>query len=140
MFRRLSIWVIIILLFAGNIGISVYNHICSKDGVFTSLYFPNDSHCQEKQNKLPPCCQKKKIKKSNCCHNETKIFKLKADYSNTCSKIDLSIKSISISKDNLLAFFSVEVANTESKKFSGHDPPPLIFGREILIQNQVFRI
>jgi hypothetical protein len=28
----------------------------------------------------------------------------------------------------------------ETKQFSGTDPPPLIYGRRMLIKNQVFRI
>ena len=96
--HRLSIWFIVVLVFAGNIGISVYSHICSKDGVFISLLISNDSHCQEKQKNLPPCCQKKKSKKDNCCHNETKVIKLKADYSASFSKLNVELREIAMNE------------------------------------------
>jgi hypothetical protein len=38
------------------------------------------------------------------------------------------------------SLLNFQIKALETKQFSGTDPPPLIYGRRMLIKNQVFRI
>lgn len=128
------------LLFSVNVGIPVFEHICSKEGVFNSILI-KPTHCEEKQQSLPPCCQKQESKKDNCCHDETKIIKLKTDYTSTLNKIVFEQISINEIKNAITLHVSFLINYDASRdNFSGSDPPPKLSGRKILIKNQVFRI
>jgi len=128
------------LLFLVNVGIPVFEHICSKEGVFNSIIFKS-THCEQKQFNLTSCCQKLKAKKNDCCHNETKIIKLKADYTATFNKIGFELIGIYDLKNTAIVY-EVPISNDKVaiNSFSGKDPPTLLYGRKILIKNQVFRI
>jgi hypothetical protein len=139
MFKSVILICISVLLLIGNIGIPIYTHACKEDGVFRTIFFES-KHCEEKQSQLPSCCQKEKSKKDDCCHNETKIIKLKADYSTAFSKIKVETNEIAFAQNNFTFIFSSTLFQNETKKYSGIDPPPRLSGRQILIQNQVFRI
>lgn len=138
MIRVLTCWFLIVLIFFGNIGVAIYTHVCEEEGSFTSFFIPDDSHCEKKLNELPACCQKKQ--KKDCCHNETKIFKLKSDYSTSCIKLSFDSPSLVVEKHFFELNFNPTISNEDSLSFSGIDPPPLLYGRKILIRNQVFRI
>ena len=136
--RVLTCWFLIVLIFFGNIGVAIYTHVCEEEGSFTSFFIPDDSHCEKKLNELPACCQKKQ--KKDCCHNETKIFKVKSDYSTSCIKLSFDSPSLVVEKHFFELNFNPTISNEDSLSFSGIDPPPLLYGRKILIRNQVFRI
>jgi hypothetical protein len=136
--RVLTCWFLIVLIFFGNIGVAIYTHVCEEEGSFTSFFIPDDSHCEKKLSELPACCQKKQ--KKDCCHNETKIFKVKSDYSTSCIKLSFDSPSLVVEKHFFELNFNPTISNEDSLSFSGIDPPPLLYGRKILIRNQVFRI
>jgi len=131
-------WFLAALLLLGHVGVAMYTHVCEEEGVSTSFFIPDNSHCEKELSDLPACCQKKK--KKDCCHNETKVFKLQSDYST--SFLRLNVDSPILAFDN--HFFDLKsntfVLKRQTSAFSGTDPPPLPFGREKLIRNQVFRI
>ena len=139
MLKSVILFLISVLILIGNIGIPIYTHECNEDGIFKTIFFES-KHCEEKLSQLPPCCQKEKSKSDDCCHNETKIIKLKADYSDAFSKIEVVHNEITLAQNYNPFSFSFTLIKNEPKKFFGIDPPPQLFGRQILIQNQVFRI
>ena len=138
MIRLFTSWFLTIILFLGNIGVAIYTHVCEEEGSFTSLFIPDNSHCEKKFSKLPACCQKKK--KKDCCHNEAKVFKLQSVYSTSFLKLTFDSTYLVVEK----SFFELNLNSILlSKKylaFSGMDPPPLLNGRKIRIRNQVFQI
>lgn len=140
MLKSVLLTLLATLLFTVNVGIPVFEHICSKDGVFNSIIFKSN-HCEQKQINLPSCCQKLKAKKNDCCHNETKIIKLKIEYTSSLNKIVFEQIAINEVK-NAIALHLGSLINYDTLRdnFSGSDPPPKLSGRKILIKNQVFRI
>jgi hypothetical protein len=136
--RILTCWFLTLILFFGNIGVSFYTHVCEEEGSFTSIFVPDNSHCEKKLSELPACCKKKQ--KKDCCHNETKVFKVQSDYSTSFLKLSFDSPSLVDEKHFFELDFNPTFGNEESLAFSGTDPPPLLTGRKILIRNQVFRI
>jgi hypothetical protein len=116
----------------------MYTHVCEEEGSFTSLFVPDNSHCEKKLSELPACCQKKQ--KKDCCRNETKVFKVQSDYSTSLIKLSFDSPFIGVEKHFFELNFNPTFTYEETLAFSGTDPPPLLYGRKILIRNQVFRI
>ena len=121
----------------GNIGVNVFKHICKEDGVLVS-YFVNasDSHCEDHDKDLPPCCEKEK-KDKDCCNDEVEYFKIKLDFSN--SNDDYTGVN-SIDSPALSQIFDVEFTTLEEYYSSRYVNPPPISGREILLNKQVWII
>ena len=138
MIRILTCWFLTVILFFGNVGVALYTHVCEEEGTFTTFFGPDNSHCEKKFSELPECCQKKQ--KKDCCHNETKIFKVKSDYSTSCLKLIFDSPLLAVEKKKIEFNFNPTISNEESLSFSGTDPPPMLYGRKILIRNQVFQI
>jgi hypothetical protein len=136
--RILTCWFLTVILFFGNVGIALYTHVCEEEGSFTSLFIPDNSHCEKELSELPACCQKKQ--KQDCCHNETKVFKVQSDYSTSCLKLIFHTPYLVAEEHFFELNFNPTFINEKSLAFSGTDPPPLLYGRKILIRNQVFRI
>lgn len=85
---RISIIVFVLFVFLGNIGIRVFTHSCSEDGIFRSYFIEKQSHCSDEkvEKSLPPCCQKA-LKtdcgvtlKADCCSDEVDVFAITFDY------------------------------------------------------------
>jgi len=136
--RILTCWFLTFILFFGNIGVALYTHVCEEEGSYTSFFVPDNSHCEKKLSELLACCQKKE--KKDCCHNETKVFKVQSDYSISLLKFSFAPPFLAVEKLFFELNFNPTFNNEENVAFSGSDPPPLLYGRKILIRNQVFRI
>ncbi len=138
MIRFITCWFLTLILFFGNIGVALYTHVCEEEGSFTSFFVPDNSHCENKLSELPACCQKNQ--KKDCCHNETKVFKLRSEYSSSFLEFNYDLPFLAVEKHFFVVNFNPIISNEESLAFSGADPPPLLYGRKILIRNQVFQI
>ncbi len=138
MIRIFTCWFLTVILFFGNVGVALYTHVCEEEGSITTFFVPDNSHCEKKLSELPACCQKKQ--KKDCCHNETKVFKLKSDYSTSFLKLSFASSFLAVEKHFFELNFIPTISKEKSLAFSGTDPPPLLYGRKILIRNQVFRI
>jgi hypothetical protein len=136
--RILTCWFLTVILFFGNVGVALYTHVCEEEGTFTTFFVPDNSHCEKKFSELPECCQKKQ--KKDCCHNETKIFKLQSNYLTSFLKFSFDSQLLAVEKHFFEINFNPTFNNEKTLAFSGTDPPPLLYGRKILIRNQVFRI
>ena len=138
MIRIFTCWFLTVILFFGNVGVALYTHVCEEEGSFTTFFVPDNSHCEKKLSELPACCQKKQ--KKDCCHNETKVFKVQSDYSTSLIKLSFDSPFIRVEKHFFELNFNPTFTCEETLAFSGKDPPPLLYGRKILIRNQVFQI
>jgi hypothetical protein len=126
------------LLFLGNIGIPVFTHACEEDGVFTSFFIKQQNHCQEEQSELPPCCQKEK--KKNCCHDEKTVLQLDEKYVVT-QALSIPDFHFSFTANKSISFDQSILHSAVVSIQTWDDPPPLRkYGKELLIQNCVFRI
>lgn len=142
MIRVVGLWFLMTLLLASNVGIPVYKHVCSEDGVFTSFFVPNETHCgaDSQQHKKETTCCEEETKEKGCCHNETKIYKLQEEYAFSSLKFDFEPFDFIVPQ--AFSFFDnhSNVAIAEKCLTSFANPPPLVFGKQLLIHHQVFRI
>lgn len=132
-----------VLLFFGNVGISIFTHSCREEGLSKSIFLASndynsnlssDACCEEEED---ACCDAEEDK-NTCCSDETQIVKLDEKYiqNHRISKILISefdIPTIFYHSKNVLS----EEIHLSINNWK--DPPPKS-RKTILIQNQVFRI
>lgn len=129
------------LLFVGNIGVNVFKHVCSEEGVSVSYLVNRGSeHCANHaiQQELPPCCHsEEKKKKDDCCSDEVLYFKIHIDAEqHVLPHFDFDAQAVvpdEIEWCDALKYVEQEVA------LSYITPPPPD-GREILLFKQVWII
>jgi hypothetical protein len=132
-----------VLLFFGNVGISIFTHSCREEGLSKSIFLASndcnsnlssDACCEEEED---ACCEAEEDK-NTCCSDETQIVKLDEKYIQNHGITKILISEFDIptifyhSKNVLLAEIHLCINNWK-------DPPPKS-RKTILIQNQVFRI
>lgn len=87
--KQLIILLLTAFILGGSVGVNVFKHICSKDGVSVTYLFNTNSHCEEEEqlachaeaSEVPACCQpEKKKEKDDCCSDEVNHYQLKIDY------------------------------------------------------------
>ncbi len=116
---------------------NVFTHSCKEDGVMKSYIVKLDDHCDDHEKELPPCCVKEQEKKKDCCSDEVTTFQVKFDFFNNY-QAQIPTLPIWVQKPQ---FVFVDVSAIQAHKaINIVRPPPKLKGKEILIQNQVFRI
>jgi len=137
--KRFILFATILLLFVGNVGIRVFSHACSKEGVFTSYIFENHTACPSETKKVPPCCQKEDPKNDGCCSDYSSIYKIDIDYSKTDDfKTEFSFNA---PINTSFVFENTVNVNYEATQIACLIPPPRKpSGKLILIKKQVFQI
>ena len=134
-----------VLLFFGNVGISIFTHSCREEGLSKSIFLAsNDCNtnlssdaCCEEEEYENTCCEVKEDKDA-CCSDEVQVIKLDEKYIQNHGITKILISEFDIptifyhSKNVLLAEIHLCINNWK-------DPPPKS-RKTILIQNQVFRI
>lgn len=134
-----------VLLFFGNVGISIFTHSCREEGLSKSIFLAsNDCNtnlssdaCCEEEEYEDTCCEVKEDKDA-CCSDEVQVIKLDEKYIQNHGITKILISEFDIptifyhSKNVLLAEIHLSINNWK-------DPPPKS-RKTILIQNQVFRI
>ena len=134
-----------VLLFFGNVGISIFTHSCREEGLSKSIFLAsNDCNtnlssdaCCEEEEYEDTCCEVKEDKDA-CCSDEVQVIKLDEKYIQNHGITKILISEFDIptifyhSKNVLPAEIHLSINNWK-------DPPPKS-RKTILIQNQVFRI
>lgn len=129
------LFVLFILL--GSTGISVFTHSCETDGDFTSYIIKLDDHCEDHEVELPPCCHKDKEKK-DCCSDEEVIYKVDFQF---FQDFNVDVPFFVVPDDVKFDVQDLTPLTAVNKSEAVTRPPPDgKSGREILINNQVFRI
>jgi len=133
-----------VLLFFGNVGISIFTHSCREEGLSKSIFLASndcntnlssDACCEEEYE--DSCCEVKEDKDA-CCSDEVQVIKLDEKYIQNYGQNKILISEFDIptifyhSKNVLLAEIHLCINNWK-------DPPPKS-RKTILIQSQVFRI
>lgn len=132
-----------VLLFFGNVGISIFTHSCREEGLSKSFFLASndcntnlssDACCEEEED---ACCEEEEDK-NTCCSDETQIVKLDEKYiqNHGISKILISEFDIPTIFNRSTPFLLGEIHLSIN---NWKDPPPKS-RKTILIQNQVFRI
>ena len=139
MLKKFILFATIFLLFVGNIGVRVFSHSCSKEGVFTSYIFENHDACPSETKKVPPCCQKEDPKNDGCCSDYSTIYKIDIDYDKTDDfKTGFSVIA---TINNSFVFDNTRSLFHEATPIACFIPPPWKpSGKLLLIKKQVFQI
>jgi hypothetical protein len=136
---RISIIAFVLFAFVGNIGIRVFTHSCSEDGIFRSYFIENQSHCKDDkvEKLLPPCCQKNQKTdcgenlKEDCCTDEVDVFKITFDYF-SWEKIAPQIAQCQ--NDQFFFASNCEILANPGHQTIFYDPPPKPAGKKLLQQ------
>jgi hypothetical protein len=116
----------------------VYKHSCEEDGVFTSFFVNLTDHCTE--NQKVSCCSVEE-ENDGCCDDEETIIQTQQDLLTNDYQVSWHLFEIPvILKSSFSDFDFVSIRITRCTTNLGNDPPPILSGRSICIQNQVFRI
>ena len=139
MLKRFILFATILLLFVGNIGIRVFSHSCTKEGVFTSYVFENHDACPSETKEIPPCCKKEDPKNDGCCSDYSSIYKIDIDYDKTDDfKTGFSVNA---TINNSFVFDNTRILFHEATPIACFIPPPWKpSGKLLLIKKQVFQI
>ena len=139
MLKNLFITFLLSIVFIGTVGVRVFTHSCKEDGVFKTYFVQVNNHCEDKKVELPPCCQKEKEKKKDCCHDETEVFMLKVDYLSFWGGFSFDLITIP-EAEKFFFFEQIVPADQEILQASNSDPPPKLNGRQILLKKRVLLI
>lgn len=138
--RNILFLALTVFTFVGSIGVGVFSHFCSKDGLEQSYFVRQSHHCDEKEAVSPVCCQRhepKEVLKNNCCSDQMQFVQLNLDYFQQTVAIAFHtfaspspVYGLMISATNSVSISKSNLAN----------PPPKKNGREIVIHYQEFLI
>jgi hypothetical protein len=142
MVKVLTIFFLITLQLALQIGVPIHKHFCDMDGAFASVLVKVDHQCAEPHTDLPPCCQKEQTK-DNCCSDEVEVVKTNLDQLNS-DQPNFSFEPFEFSvflNPSFDRFFSRHRSHTPPSKFPQKRPPPLWrAGRYIQTFHQTWQI
>lgn len=135
MWKRISAFLLALLILVVSVGVPIFTHICEEDGSsYAIVYNWNNDHCEVKKD-VPACCLEDE---KNCCSQETNIIKLKEDFNQFRSLSFHSFPTTShcfqIFKPMFAFFISKEV------QVFNLGPPPLLSGNSLRTLLQVWRI
>jgi hypothetical protein len=120
--KQLLLIPFILLLFTGSVGIDVFKHICSKEGVSVAFVFNTVDHCEEESKDIPSCC-KDEQSKDDCCDDEVDLILIDLDFFQKQLDWDFSLLQMEaiISANWQPLMLPVK---KESFRFSDYYPPP----------------
>lgn len=124
-----------VLLFFGNVGISIFTHSCREEGLSKSIFLASND-CNSNLSS-DACCEEEEDK-NTCCSDETQIVKLDEKYIQNHGLSKILISEFDIPT---IFYHSKNVLSAESHLcINKWKAPPPKSRKTILIQNQVFRI
>ncbi|MBL4862983.1 MAG: hypothetical protein JKY09_08215 [Crocinitomicaceae bacterium] len=132
-FTKSTILVVSVLfLFVGNIGIDVFSHFCVEGEVSVSYFSENEDHCNDHHQEVDTNCCEEELD-DDCCSDNAYHVQIKLDFFNQMPQLMPALVPIS----SLWIFrnqneFEGEIRNN----FNYDSPPPLISGRQLLLNKQ----
>jgi len=145
MLRRILTYNLAVLLLTTNIGIPVFTHICHTQAKsWSSIYVPAKSCCSKKKDGMTAVChldldQKAQISRRPCCENHQDLIQLNADFLQTLSKPGVDSNSFHFIANNDAILHSFLCNGYDLlKTVRAHGPPVNLYGRSLLISEQVF--
>ncbi len=116
----------------------VFTHFCEEDGIEQSFIIPQKHHCEEEKETLPACCQhEEKTIESDCCSDQVDFYQVDFE---SFEVLSTQVFAPISSNNSFLNIYVTPVQYVELQVSNYANPPPERSGRQILIQNQVFRI
>src|SRR5687768_9295126 len=145
MLRLVITYVLAVLLLLTNIGIPVFTHICHTQAKsWSSIYVPAKSCCSKNKDAMTLACHsdhsdKTQISRRPCCENHQELIQLNVDFLQTPHKFGSNPSPIHSGAivDAILNNFN---GNDQDLfiTIKAHGPPIGLYGRSLLISEQVF--
>ena len=133
--RSVSVFVVILFVFIGNIGFNVFTHSCDEDGTINSFIVKVEDHCSD-DSSTACCVEDEEI--DDCCKDEVTTIKVKFDYFHSD---DLQLPTFEFTPLLQPNLYCIEIPEKiDLSKPSPRPPPKIIHGQDLLVLNQVFRI
>ena len=149
MIRRLLSYHLAIVMLVTNIGIPVFTHVCHGQGKsWSSAFVPAKSCCtKSKPNELKGLCHIPAAQKDGlsfearpCCENHSAFAQIHSDLA--FSGADFSLKGINQLFTATMSFQLYDASQillNVGETSRSHGPPQRLYGRSMLIFQQVFR-
>lgn len=145
--KNCTLLILVIVSFIGTIGVNVFQHSCSEDGVYTAYFINTNAHCEPLEPSTESCCEKerkipspsKQAISDNCCTDEVSYFKASLDY---FSSYKIQVHALNTFVIPVVYYWNESfILPIQQASLQYEDPPPLLkSGREILLNKQVFRL
>ena len=143
-FRQILIFFFATVIFLGTVGVNVFAHYCKIDGVDYSFLAPNDDHCIDEET-LDSCCAVETNladsdlhMQDDCCSDEITSFKISSEiFQKEFNKNQVTIATYD--RPMVIEATAVQDCQAELQYFNLRQPIPK-WGRDLLIQNQIFRL
>ncbi len=136
------------LMLVSNVGIPVFTHICHTQAKsWSSLYIPAKSCCSKKKHSsfTIPCHNSTQdnsaeIKSRPCCENQGGLLQLSDDFlrSHISNPGDVQIQACHDVFEFASSFLAIQNYSF-IQSYKSHGPPITLYGRSLLISQQVFR-
>ena len=146
MLRKVITYHLAVLLLVTNIGIPVFTHIChTQSKSWASIYVPAKSCCSKKKAGMTQEChnpikERAEINRMPCCENQQDLIQLNASFLQSLCKSDQGTAHFYLATSDIhilrIPFHENEDAFNSQKP---HGPPEHLYGRSLLISEQVFR-
>ncbi|MCE3295618.1 MAG: hypothetical protein K0R65_1332 [Crocinitomicaceae bacterium] len=145
--QKLFVLTLIGLIFCGSVGVSVFAHLCSVDGLELSYFQPQEDKCKPAVEEKS-CCHEEKpavehkksgIDSDKCCKESVSYYKISTENADKILKLKLQPNHAKVFLLFPEIFPSIFVKE-EQIAYEAPPPPGKSSGREILIAHQVFRI
>ncbi len=126
-----------IFTFVGSIGVGVFTHFCHEDGIEQSFLLPIN-HCSDQIAEVQTCCaHEEKVQESDCCSDQMDLIQLDFEQHESSSIFSFSPE---ITQNHFEFNKTEDDLIQDITPVSYANPPPNRSGRQILIENQVYRI
>jgi len=123
--------------FVGSVGVGVFTHFCHKDGVEQSYILPLN-HCSEEKVEVSSCCAHEvKVQESDCCSDQMELIQLDFEQYESSSLFSFAPAILQHHFEFALAKEDIVI---DATPVAFANPPPKRSARQILIENQVYRI
>lgn len=145
MVRYIATYLLAALVLFTNIGVPVFTHVCRGQGkTWSSVLLPARSCCRKitRPKVAGPCdtagkCCAPGIKSSPCCENETTFLQIDTNMPRGIVEV-LTVTSPTIVFLPSCMITSVSSDFSIHYSFQPHAPPGPVYGRTMLLLNQVF--
>jgi hypothetical protein len=145
MIRQILTFHLAVILLLSNVGIPVFKHICHSQGkTWSSVVIPTKSCCSKKKlTGIDPCHSSRDetgISSRPCCENQQDILQLSVDYLQSHFALTKCSPTIDIVGTFVFNQNFKLITNSDLIRFpKAHGPPGNLYGRSLLISQQVFR-
>jgi len=139
-FIRHTLFILLTMfIFVGSVGVGIYSHFCTKDGIEHSYFIRQAHHCEKEEVKKSSCCQHetKTTLERDCCSDKIQFMQIDLDY---FQQISALVFIPFITPSPVYSTFKKALVSKRISNANFANPPPKLSGKEIIIQYQVFLI